>query len=54
MDGSASAIDEILKYRSKDFRFKAVAALDDSFGGGGVRGRARVGGNDVGAEPRHG
>lgn len=36
MDGSASTIDEILKYRSKDFCFKAVAILDDSFGGDGA------------------
>ncbi len=36
MDGSASTIDEILKYRSKDFCFKAVAVLDDSYGGDGA------------------
>ncbi|AYC34875.1 taurine ABC transporter substrate-binding protein [Pseudomonas cavernae] len=36
LSGSASTIDEILKYRSKDFCFKAVAALDDSYGGDGV------------------
>lgn len=36
MDGSASTVDEILKYRSKDFCFKAVAVLDDSFGGDGA------------------
>lgn len=36
ISGSASTIDEILKYRSKDFCFKAVAALDESAGGDGV------------------
>ena len=36
LSGSASTIDEVLKYRSKDFCFKAVAALDDSYGGDGV------------------
>lgn len=36
LSGSASTIDEILKYRSKDFCFKAVAALDESYGGDGV------------------
>lgn len=36
LSGSASTIDEILKYRSKDFCFKAVAALDESAGGDGV------------------
>ena len=36
LDGSASTIDEILKYRSDDFCFKAVAVLDDSFGGDGA------------------
>ncbi|MGY0615656.1 ABC transporter substrate-binding protein [Vibrio sp. FJH11] len=35
LDGSASTIDAILKYRPK-FCFKAVAALDDSFGGDGI------------------
>lgn len=35
ISGSASTIDEILKYRPQ-FCFKAVAALDDSFGGDGV------------------
>lgn len=35
LSGSASTIDEILKYRPK-FCFKAVAALDDSHGGDGV------------------
>lgn len=36
LDGNASTIDEIMKYRSEDFCFKAVAALDDSHGGDGV------------------
>lgn len=36
LSGSASTIDEILKYRSKDFCFKAVAALDESHGGDGL------------------
>lgn len=36
LSGSASTIDEVLKYRSKDFCFKAVAALDESYGGDGV------------------
>ncbi len=36
ISGSASTIDEILKYRSRDFCFKAVAALDESHGGDGV------------------
>ena len=36
LDGSASTIDEIMKYRSKDFCFKSVYALDDSHGGDGV------------------
>lgn len=35
LSGSASTIDEILKYRPK-FCFKAVAALDDSYGGDGI------------------
>ncbi|WP_166360243.1 ABC transporter substrate-binding protein [Pseudomonas akapageensis] len=35
LSGSASTIDEILKYRPQ-FCFKAVAALDDSHGGDGV------------------
>ncbi|MGX9417904.1 ABC transporter substrate-binding protein [Vibrio sp. WJH972] len=35
LSGSASTIDEILKYRPK-FCFKAVAVLDDSFGGDGI------------------
>ena len=36
LDGNASTIDEIMKYRSPDFCFKAVLALDDSHGGDGV------------------
>jgi len=36
LSGSASTIDEILKYRSKDFCFKTVAALDESHGGDGI------------------
>ena len=36
LDGNASTIDEIMKYRSEEFCFKAVVALDDSFGGDGV------------------
>ncbi|MFJ3483126.1 ABC transporter substrate-binding protein [Pseudomonas sp. NPDC090202] len=36
LSGSASTIDEILKYRSKDFCFKAVVALDESHGGDGL------------------
>jgi NitT/TauT family transport system substrate-binding protein len=36
MDGSASTVDEILKYRSKNFCFKTVAVLDDSAGGDGI------------------
>ncbi len=36
LDGNASTIDEIMKYRSQDFCFKAVVALDDSHGGDGV------------------
>lgn len=36
MDGTASTIDEILKYRSPDFCFKAVTILDDSYGGDGL------------------
>ncbi|MGH8355363.1 MAG: ABC transporter substrate-binding protein [Pseudomonas sp.] len=35
LSGSASTIDEVLKYRPQ-FCFKAVAALDESFGGDGV------------------
>lgn len=36
LDGNASTLDEIMKYRSSEFCFKAVAALDDSHGGDGV------------------
>jgi NitT/TauT family transport system substrate-binding protein len=36
LDGNASTLDEIMKYRSPDFCFKAVVALDDSHGGDGV------------------
>src|SRR5262245_18194799 len=36
LDGNASTIDEIMKYRSPQFCFKAVLALDDSHGGDGV------------------
>ncbi|ARU86727.1 ABC transporter substrate-binding protein [Pseudomonas sp. M30-35] len=42
LSGSASTIDEILRYRSKEFCFKAVAALDESSGGDGI-----LVGNDV-------
>jgi NitT/TauT family transport system substrate-binding protein len=36
MDGDAGTIDEILKYRSSEFCFKSVYALDDSHGGDGI------------------
>ncbi|MFO1130707.1 MAG: ABC transporter substrate-binding protein [Hyphomicrobiales bacterium] len=36
LDGNASTLDEIMKYRSPEFCFKAVTALDDSHGGDGV------------------
>ena len=36
LDGSASTVDEIMKYRSKDDCFKSVYALDDSHGGDGI------------------
>ena len=42
LDGNASTIDEIMKYRSPDFCFKAVVALDDSHGGDGVITQADV------------
>lgn len=42
LDGNASTLDEIMKYRSPDFCFKAVAALDDSHGGDGVLVRDEV------------
>ncbi|MAK92865.1 MAG: taurine ABC transporter substrate-binding protein [Oceanospirillaceae bacterium] len=41
LDGAASTIDEVLKYRP-NMCFKSVIALDDSFGGDGI-----VTGNDV-------
>lgn len=36
LQGTASTVDEIMKYRSEDFCFKSVYALDDSHGGDGV------------------
>ncbi|PWR19509.1 taurine ABC transporter substrate-binding protein [Zavarzinia aquatilis] len=36
LDGVATTVDDILKYRSGDFCFKAVAVLDDSAGGDGI------------------
>jgi NitT/TauT family transport system substrate-binding protein len=42
LSGTAVTIDEILKYRSKDFCFKAVFTLDDSHGGDGM-----VASNDI-------
>lgn len=42
LDGNASTIDEIMKYRSEDFCFKAVVALDDSHGGDGILVRDEV------------
>ena len=42
LDGNASTIDEIMKYRSEAFCFKAVVALDDSHGGDGVLVRDEV------------
>lgn len=42
LDGNASTLDEIMKYRSPDFCFKAVVALDDSHGGDGVLVRDEV------------
>jgi NitT/TauT family transport system substrate-binding protein len=36
LDGAASTVDEIMKYRSDDLCFKYVLALDDSHGGDGV------------------
>jgi NitT/TauT family transport system substrate-binding protein len=36
LDGNASTIDEIMKYRSPEFCFKSVYALDDSHGGDGI------------------
>ena len=42
LDGNASTLDEIMKYRSPDFCFKAVVALDDSHGGDGVLVREEI------------
>jgi NitT/TauT family transport system substrate-binding protein len=36
MDGDAGTIDEVLKYRSSEFCFKTIYALDDSHGGDGL------------------
>ncbi|TGQ59785.1 taurine ABC transporter substrate-binding protein, partial [bacterium M00.F.Ca.ET.205.01.1.1] len=36
LDGAASTVDELMKYRSDDLCFKYVLALDDSHGGDGV------------------
>ena len=36
LDGTASTIDEMMKYRSEDFCFKAVYTLDESYGGDGI------------------
>jgi len=36
LDGDAGTIDETLQYRSSEFCFKAVYALDDSHGGDGI------------------
>lgn len=36
LDGMASTVDEIMKWRRPDFCFKSVVALDDSHGGDGV------------------
>ncbi len=36
LDGSASTVDEMMKYRSNDLCFKYVIGLDDSHGGDGV------------------
>ncbi|GAB4070519.1 ABC transporter substrate-binding protein [Ancylobacter sonchi] len=36
LDGTATTLDEILKYRSPDFCFKAVALFDESHGGDGM------------------
>jgi NitT/TauT family transport system substrate-binding protein len=36
LDATLSTIDEIMKYRSPDFCFKAVYTLDDSYGGDGL------------------
>jgi NitT/TauT family transport system substrate-binding protein len=36
LDGAAGTIDELLQYRSPEFCFKSVFALDESFGGDGL------------------
>ncbi|CDX30165.1 ABC transporter substrate-binding protein [Mesorhizobium sp. WSM4935] len=36
LDGAASTVDELMKYRSDELCFKYVVALDDSHGGDGV------------------
>jgi NitT/TauT family transport system substrate-binding protein len=36
LDADASTLDEIMKYRAKDFCFKVVLVLDESHGGDGV------------------
>lgn len=36
LDGMASTVDEVMKWRSPEFCFKSVLALDDSHGGDGV------------------
>jgi NitT/TauT family transport system substrate-binding protein len=36
LQGDAATIDEVMKYRSKDFCFKAIYSLDDSHGGDGI------------------
>jgi NitT/TauT family transport system substrate-binding protein len=36
LDGDASTLDEIMKYRAPDFCFKVVLVLDESHGGDGV------------------
>lgn len=36
LDATLSTIDEVMKYRSDDFCFKAVYTLDDSYGGDGL------------------
>lgn len=42
LDGAASTVDELMKYRSSDRCFKYVLALDDSHGGDGVITQADV------------
>lgn len=54
LQGTASTVDETMKYRSSDFCFKSVYALDDSHGGDGVltgkdaNGLSDLKGKDVG------